>query len=134
MNAASRPRPESGLELYAWIFMRVSGVALLFLALGHLLIMHIIHNVDNIDFRFVAERYATPFWRTYDLVMLWLALIHGLNGIRTLVGDYVQLRGWRVFSLAMLFVVGFIILALGTLTILTFQPPSAMASAAGLFR
>jgi succinate dehydrogenase / fumarate reductase membrane anchor subunit len=115
------------------MFMRISGVALLVLALGHLLVMHIINNVDNIDFRFVAERYATPFWRTYDLVMLWLALIHGLNGIRTLLGDYVRPQGWRVFSLAALYVLGFIVLALGTLTILTFQPPSAMASAAGIF-
>jgi succinate dehydrogenase / fumarate reductase membrane anchor subunit len=122
MNEAGRPRPESDLELYAWMFMRVSGVVLLFLALGHLLIMHIIHNVDNIDFQFVAQRYATPFWRTYDLVMLWLALIHGLNGIRTLVGDYVRPKGWQVATLASLYVFGFILLALGSLTIMTFQP------------
>ena len=122
MSGAGKPRPESGLELYAWLFMRVSGLALLFLALGHLLIMHIIHNVDNIDFQFVAQRYATPFWRTYDLVMLWLALIHGLNGIRTLVGDYVRPKGWQVATLASLYVFGFILLALGSLTIMTFQP------------
>ena len=69
---------------------------LLFLALGHLLIMHIIHNVDNIDFQFVAARYATPFWRTYDLVMLWLAMIHGVNGIRTVLVDYIARAagGW----------------------------------------
>jgi len=122
MNGAGRARPESGLELYAWMFMRVSGVVLLFLALGHLLIMHLINNVDNIDFQFVARRYATPFWRTYDLVMLWLALIHGLNGIRTLVGDYVRSKGWQAASLASLYVLGFILLALGSLTIMTFQP------------
>jgi succinate dehydrogenase / fumarate reductase membrane anchor subunit len=122
MNGAGRTRPESGLELYAWMFMRVSGVVLLFLALGHLLIMHLINNVANIDFQFVARRYATPFWRTYDLVMLWLALIHGLNGIRTLVGDYLRPKGWQVATLASLYVFGFILLALGSLTILTFQP------------
>jgi succinate dehydrogenase / fumarate reductase membrane anchor subunit len=123
MDGAGRARPESGLELYAWMFMRVSGVVLLFLALGHLLIMHLINNVDHIDFQFVARRYATPFWRTYDLVMLWLALVHGLNGIRTLVGDYVRSEGWQVATLASLYVLGFILLALGSLTILTFQPP-----------
>jgi len=122
MNGAGRARPESGLELYAWMFMRVSGVVLLFLALGHLLIMHIINNVDNIDFRFVARRYATPFWRTYDLVMLWLALIHGLNGIRMLVGDYVRPKGWQVATLASLYVFGFVLLSLGSITILTFKP------------
>jgi len=122
MNGAGRPRPESGLELYAWMFMRISGLGLLFLALGHLLLMHIIHNVDQIDFQFVARRYATPFWRTYDLVMLWLALLHGLAGVRVLVADYVQSKGWQVATMASLYVLGFILLALGSLTILTFQP------------
>ena len=123
MSGAGKPRPESGLELYAWIFMRISGLALLFLALGHLLIMHIIHNVDYIDFRFVAARYATPFWRTYDLLMLWFAMIHGVNGVRTVLVDYINPRGWRTLSLASLFVLGFVLLTLGSLAILTFQPP-----------
>jgi succinate dehydrogenase / fumarate reductase membrane anchor subunit len=123
MNGAGNPRPESGLELYAWIFMRVSGLALLFLAWGHLLIMHIIHNVDSIDFQFVAARYATPFWRTYDLVMLWLAMIHGVNGVRTVLVDYINPRGWRTLSLASLYMLGFVLVTLGSLAILTFQAP-----------
>ena len=122
MNGAGRPRPESGLELYAWFFMRVSGIALLVLALGHLLVMHILNNVDHIDFRFVAVRYATPFWRTYDLVMLWLAMIHGVNGVRTVLADYIRPRGWLTASLASLYLLGFILLALGSIAILTFQP------------
>jgi succinate dehydrogenase / fumarate reductase membrane anchor subunit len=122
MSGAGNPRPESGLELYAWIFMRISGLALLFLALGHLLVMHIIHNVDHIDFQFVAARYATPFWRTYDLLMLWFAMIHGVNGVRTVLVDYIRARGWRVISLASLYVLGFVLLTLGSLAILTFRP------------
>lgn len=122
MNGAGRARPESGMELYAWLFMRVSGVVLLFMALGHLAIMHVLNNIEVIDYQFVARRYTTPFWRTYDLVMLWLALIHGLNGVRTLVDDYIGQRGWRVVALASLYVVGFVFLALGSLVILTFQP------------
>lgn len=123
MAVGGNPRPESGLELYAWIFMRISGLALLFLALGHLLVMHIIHNVDQIDFRFVAARYGTPFWRTYDLLLLWLAMIHGVNGVRTVVNDYISARGWRVASLASLYMLGFVLLALGSLAILTFRAP-----------
>jgi succinate dehydrogenase / fumarate reductase membrane anchor subunit len=125
MNGAGRPRPESGLELYAWIFMRVSGITLLVLALGHLLIMHIIHNVDNIDFQFVARRYATPFWRTYDLLLLWLAMVHGVNGVRTVIVDYVSPRGWRTASLASLYLLGFVLITLGSLAILTFHSPLA---------
>jgi succinate dehydrogenase / fumarate reductase membrane anchor subunit len=105
--------------------MRISGVVLLLLALGHLTIMHVIHNIEDINYQFVARRYFTPFWRTYDLVMLWLALIHGLNGVRTLVEDYVRARGWRVVSLASLYVFGFVFLALGTLVILTFHPATS---------
>jgi len=122
MNGSSRPRPESGLELYAWLFMRVSGVALLVMALLHLAIMHVINNIEVINYQFVARRYLTPFWRTYDLVMLWLALLHGMNGVRTLVDDYVGPRGWRVISLASLYVLAFIFLAIGSMVILTFHP------------
>jgi succinate dehydrogenase / fumarate reductase membrane anchor subunit len=125
MSIAGRPRPDSGLELYAWLFMRISGVVLLFMALGHLTIMHIINNIEVINYAFVARRFATPFWRTYDLVMLWLAMIHGVNGIRTLVDDYISARGWRLVSLASLYVVGVIILVLGSLVIFTFQPVTA---------
>jgi succinate dehydrogenase membrane anchor subunit len=110
------------MELYAWLFMRFSGVLLLFLALGHLLVMHVIHDVAVINYRFVAERYATPFWRTYDLLMLWLALLHGLNGLRTVVGDYIRSRGWRVFSLGIIWAFALVFLALGSLAILSFQP------------
>ena len=120
MNGAGRP--ESGLELSAWLFMRISGLVLVFLALGHLVIMHLINNVEVIDYRFVAARYATPFWRTYDLVMLWLALLHGLNGARVVVDDYVLAPRWRLLTLSALGVVGLIFLALGSLVILTFQP------------
>lgn len=122
MNGAASPRPQGGLDLFAWIFMRVSGVVLLFMVLIHLFIMHIANNVYNINYTFVAQRYATPFWRTYDVVMLWLALIHGVNGVRVMIDDYVGSRGWRVVSLASLYVFGFIFLALGSLVILTFNP------------
>lgn len=119
-----RPRPLGGLELYAWFFMRVSGILLLVLALGHLAVMHLINSVDVVNYDFVARRYATPFWRTYDLTMLWLALVHGLNGVRTIVDDYVTARGWRVFSLSILYALGFVFLIIGSLVILTFQPVS----------
>ncbi|HKT11124.1 MAG TPA: succinate dehydrogenase [Terriglobia bacterium] len=122
MSGAGRARPQGGIELLAWIFMRVSGVVLLVMVLVHLAIMHIINNVEVINYHFVAVRYATPFWRTYDVVMLWLAFIHGLNGVRVMIDDYVGPRGWRVFSLASLYVLGFMFLVLGSLVILTFNP------------
>lgn len=116
------PKPAGGFELYTWFFMRVSGLLLLLLALGHLTVMHLINSVEVINYNFVASRYATPFWRAYDLLLLMLALLHGLNGVRTIIEDYVRPRGWRLFSLSCLYVVGLIFLTVGSLVILTFQP------------
>ncbi len=120
---AGRPMmTDNNFEVFAWFFMRVSGVVLIFMALGHLAIMHLINHVDQINYTFVANRFATPFWRTYDLVMLILALLHGVNGARTVLEDYVHSKGWRAVSLSTLYVLGFIFLILGSIVILTFQP------------
>ena len=119
----ARPVPTgSNFELMAWFFMRISGIVLVFMALGHLLIMHILNDVADLNYAFVAERYATPLWRTYDLIMLFLALLHGVNGARVLIVDYVHTRGRRVLSLSTLYVIAFALLCLGALVILTFQP------------
>ena len=117
----SRSKPSGGAELYAWIFMRLSGLLLLFLALGHLFIMHVFNNIHVIDYDFVAARYLKLFWRGYDLAMLWLALIHGLNGLRTILDDY--LKGFvRDAAVRALYVIGISFLVLGTYAIVAFQP------------
>lgn len=120
--SGSHVPPSGGFELFMWFFMRVSGVLLVVLALGHLVIMHIINSVENVDYAFVAARYATPFWRTYDFLMLSLAVVHGFNGARTCVQDYIRKPGWRIFSLATVYVLTFVFLSLGALVIFTFQP------------
>ena len=118
-----RARPTSGgFELYSWFFMRVSGVLMILLALGHFAKMHLAYGVDTIDYSFVAAQYATPFWRTYDMLLLIIALAHGSNGGRTLVDDYVHARGWRALSLAVLYTMAFFFMVVGALVILTFQP------------
>ena len=56
-------------ELYSWLFMRISGIILVFLVLGHLFIMNILDGgVQRINFAFVAGRWASPFWQVWDLV------------------------------------------------------------------
>ncbi|HYH27721.1 MAG TPA: succinate dehydrogenase hydrophobic membrane anchor subunit, partial [Actinomycetota bacterium] len=87
----SRPRPRRGFELWSWLFMRISGIVLLFLAVGHVLIMHVLEGgVERVDYDFVAARWANPLWRTWDWAMLSLALVHGINGVRVIVQDYVR--------------------------------------------
>jgi succinate dehydrogenase / fumarate reductase membrane anchor subunit len=120
-SSYSHPKPTGGLELWSWVFMRVSGVLLLFLALGHLTLMHLIHNVDEINYAFVAGRYAGWFWRLYDLAMLLLAMLHGTNGARILIDDYLR-AGWRRFALGALYLVCGGLTVLGTAVALCFKP------------
>ena len=92
-----RERPVGGFELWSWLFMRISGILLLILAVGHVLIMHVQDDgVGRVNFGFVATRWASPLWRTWDWMLLVLALIHGINGLRVITLDYVRKPGLRL--------------------------------------
>jgi succinate dehydrogenase / fumarate reductase membrane anchor subunit len=110
-------------ELYSWLFMRISGVVLVFLVLGHLFIMNILDGgVQRINFAFVAGRWSSPFWQVWDLLQLWLAMIHGGNGLRTIINDYAERDNTRVILKSLLYISVVFILLLGTLVIFTFDP------------
>ena len=127
IDQGRRTRPTGGIELYAWLFMRVSGIVLIIMVLIHFAIMHVITDIHDINFAFVAKRFATPFWISYDLAMLILALFHGLNGLRTIIDDYVSSRPWRVMWLSALYVVGLVFLVVGAVTLVTFRPDAGRA-------
>jgi succinate dehydrogenase / fumarate reductase membrane anchor subunit len=112
------PRPQSGFELAAWLFMRLSGLLLIILVLIHLWIMHLLTGIENVNYDFVANRFRTPFWRLYDWVMLTLALIHGMNGMRYVVTDYIKDPGRRVFWVIVLWVLTGFFFLMGTFILL----------------
>ena len=110
-------------ELYAWLFMRISGLFLVVLVLGHLFIMNILDGgVQRINFAFVAGRWSSPFWQTWDLLMLWLAQLHGANGMRTIINDYTRRDTTRFWLKMLLYAASGLVLFLGTLVIFTFDP------------
>ena len=113
----------SNFEMYSWMFMRLSGIVLVVLVLGHLLIMNVLDGgVHRINWGFVAGRWASPFWQIWDLLMLWLAEIHGANGLRTVINDYARKDGTRFWLQLMLAASVVLILGVGTLVIFTFDP------------
>jgi len=79
-------------------------------------------GVKRINFGFVAGRWASPFWQIWDLVQLWLAMIHGTNGLRTIINDYAERDQTRFWLKAILVAASVFIIALGTLVIFTFDP------------
>ncbi len=102
--------------------MRLSGIALLVLALGHFAIMHLVHPIEELSYDFVAGRYRFFGWRFYDMSLLLLAMLHGLNGVRILIDDYVRSERWHHRLLWVLRIVGVFFMVLGTIVILVFQP------------
>lgn len=131
-GSTRRPGPGvGGWETFSWYFFRLSGVALVFLALIHVFIMHVSTDVSQTVYDFVAARYDNPFWRVYDLLLLTLALFHGLNGLRIVCDDYIRSRGWRLATLSVLFFIAITFWLMGSMTVITFHRNENIISALG---
>ena len=118
-NRASK----SNFELYAWVFMRLSGILLVVLVIGHLFVNLMLgEGIHRIDFAFVAGKWSSPFWQVWDLLMLWLAQLHGFNGVRTIINDYTERDGTRWVLKGLLVAGTLLVMVLGTLVIFTFNP------------
>lgn len=101
----------SSIEPLAWKWMRYSGLALIPLAWGHVLLQDVLVGVHRIDLDYVAYRWASWGWRAYDFALLAFTFAHGMNGLRQVLQDYVKdearmrrltwvlLAAWLVISL-----------------------------------
>ena len=127
-QAFTPERRPSSLEIWWWLFMRVSGVILLFLVLIHLYIMHLIDGgVERVDFAFVSQRWQNVGWKTFDWLMLFLALLHGANGLRIVIDDYVRTPARRTAAKTTLYTVTTILMIMGTAVLVTFDPNAGSA-------
>jgi succinate dehydrogenase / fumarate reductase membrane anchor subunit len=117
------PRAAGNFELNSWLFMRGSGLLLVVLVFGHLFVNLMVgKGIHAIDFAFVAGKWANPFWQVWDLVMLWLAELHGMNGLRTIINDYATKPNTRFVLKTLLYFSALVVVVLGTLVIFTFDP------------
>src|SRR5881275_1918564 len=115
-------RPTSGgFETFSWYFFRISGIVLIFLVILHLLLNHVSTDVSCTSYQLVSIRYENPFWRLYDWLLLTLALLHGMNGLRVVVDDYVRGRSARLTLMSVAGTLTLIFFMLGTITLITFQ-------------
>lgn len=121
----SRGRARSSFEYAMWLFMRISGLALIFLALFHMFWLHFVISVERIDFNVMASRWSGPhaaLWRSYDLLLLAFAFTHGVNGARMVLDDYVHQPGWRATLKIALVLLWVVLLFFGVYIIFTFAP------------
>lgn len=127
---ARRRTTRGNFELYSWVFMRASGVLLLVLIFGHLFVNLMVgEGVHAIDFAFVGGKWSNPLWQVWDLLMLWLAMFHGTNGVRTVINDYASKDTTRGILKTLLYLAFTVTVVLGTLVIFTFDPCPANAPA-----
>ncbi len=85
-----RVQIQSNFERRAFLFMRVSGIALLILAVGHMLIQHVLNSSTNLTIMFVAEQWNTWGWKLFDFLLLLFTIPHGINGLRNVLEDYIH--------------------------------------------
>jgi len=117
-SAASKKADQSRIEFYIWLFMRISGIFLIALALFHMFWLHMVIGVENISFDTIVQRWNDPlhptldlFWRSYDLALLAFAFTHGILGANYSVRDYVQTlrtRKWLQVGLILIWIVLFL--------------------------
>lgn len=124
-------RVKANFERLAYLFMRMSGIILLILAVGHVTIQLILNDVHNLTLQFVADQWDDWGWKVYDMVLLVFALSHGLNGLRNVLEDYIHSRSTvRIINGALLvFFVASVIVA--GIAIATFDAEQIRALASG---
>jgi succinate dehydrogenase / fumarate reductase membrane anchor subunit len=83
---------QANLERYAFLFMRMSGIALLVLAVGHMMIQHVFNSSTNLYLEFVRLQWSAWGWKVYDMLLLIFAYFHGINGFRNILEDYIHNR------------------------------------------
>jgi succinate dehydrogenase / fumarate reductase membrane anchor subunit len=116
----ARSTYSSNAELGWWVFMRISGLVLVFLVLGHVWFNNLQVNVGEVDYDYVADRLSKSWVRVYDTFLLGFAMLHGVNGLRYSIEDYVQRPDRRFWWKVALFSVAGIVFVLGAMTLWAF--------------
>jgi succinate dehydrogenase / fumarate reductase membrane anchor subunit len=106
-----------GFESWAWKWMRYSGLLLIPLAWGHVLIQDVLVGVHSIDLDYVALRWASLGWRVYDFLLLSFAFAHGVNGLRQVFNDYIRQDSTRRAVTWLLFALWLILSLIGAMAI-----------------
>jgi succinate dehydrogenase hydrophobic anchor subunit len=77
-----------GRGVATFILVRVTGLVLAVLVLGHFALTHVVNDVAETDAAFVARRWSSVLWLTWDWLMLVAAIVHGAAGVSVAIDDY----------------------------------------------
>jgi succinate dehydrogenase / fumarate reductase membrane anchor subunit len=97
--------------------MRYSGLLLIPLSWGHVLIQDVLVGVHQIDIDYVAMRWATLGWRVYDFLLLAFAFAHGVNGLRQVTNDFIKNKSFMRLVSVLLFLFWLVLSLIGAAAI-----------------
>lgn len=138
MSRKRTVQPAWSFEYIMWIFTRLSGLAMLLLALmGALgaLVMHARQYVDlptlwrwtffpntfhvvNSNIPDVVEGWSTAWWQTMQILLIALGVTHGFNGLRVVIEDYIDNTLLRPLLRGVIFLLWLAMLVVATFVIL----------------
>jgi succinate dehydrogenase / fumarate reductase membrane anchor subunit len=106
------------VETFAWKWMRYTGVLMLPLVWGHVLIQDIVIGVHGIDNNYVIQRLSNVFWQAYDILLLGFTFAHGMNGLRQVLDDFIHSSKTRKLVSWGLFAVWIIVTIIGAIALI----------------
>jgi succinate dehydrogenase hydrophobic membrane anchor protein len=106
-----------------WFLQRLSAAGLLVLLLTHFYFLHY-YQEGFVTYNKVAARLASPYWKTFDILFLTLAVYHGFNGFRTVVLEYVHREKTQRQARVLIWTVALLLLGIGVYSISVFTVKS----------
>jgi succinate dehydrogenase / fumarate reductase membrane anchor subunit len=118
------PERGSALEYYLWLFTRLSGVLMLFMAAFGILYANLMGgrslldvaaqyrwaffptywHVQNSEIPDVYPNWSNSFWQVFAILLFFVAAVHGFNGLRVVVEDYVDRPILLLFAKGLVFI------------------------------
>jgi succinate dehydrogenase / fumarate reductase membrane anchor subunit len=98
--------------------MRYSGILMIPLVWGHIILQDVIVGVHAIDANYVAARWGALFWQVYDIALLGFAFAHGMNGLRNVLTDFIRSQSVMRALNVLLFLVWLTLTVIGAVAIM----------------
>jgi succinate dehydrogenase / fumarate reductase, membrane anchor subunit len=138
MNSRAVPQIGFSFEYLMWIFTRISGLALILLAvvgvIGAFLMEARIqidlptlvrwtffpnpNHVVNSNIPDVAIGWATAYWQIMEMMLVFFGLTHGINGLRVVIEDYLDSSWFKVILRGLLLLLWIFMLIVAVYVIL----------------
>jgi succinate dehydrogenase / fumarate reductase membrane anchor subunit len=133
MSMRAIPQRGINLDYLMWIFTRISGLALILLALigffgafymGARLQMDMStlvrwtffpnsNHVVSSEIPDITLGWANAYWQIMQILIVFFAVSHGINGLRTVIEDYLGQSIWRILLRGLIFLLWLFFLIVG---------------------